>query len=364
MPSAEKVSWARLRVGITAIAALFLLFLLVFLLMGNRKFFGQDVTLYTYMPDSASMMKGAPVRLNGILIGKMVNVALSGETDPLRIVKLTMEVPKDMLPQIPDDSTASVGAENLLGAKFLNIQKGVKTSTIKEGGVLKSRDTREFQDLVNAAYPAMESLSSIIKRLDAIVGLVEAGKGSIGKLLVDDELYQNATRLVREIDKIVEAVGSGKGTVGKLLYDEGLYAEVESGVKDLRGSIANVDKLIAGLQDGQGTAGKFLKDPALYDDMRKILADARPLLTELNEGKGTAGKLLKSDELHAKLSQLITRMDTMTAKINAGEGTLGQLLVNPSLYESINGTSKEINGLMKDFRANPKKFLTIQLKLF
>jgi phospholipid/cholesterol/gamma-HCH transport system substrate-binding protein len=43
---------------------------------------------------------------------------------------------------------------------------------------------------------------------------------------------------------------------------------------------------------------------------------------------------------------------------------MGQLMVNPALYDSMNGTMKEMNGVMKDFRANPKKFLTIQLKLF
>jgi phospholipid/cholesterol/gamma-HCH transport system substrate-binding protein len=43
---------------------------------------------------------------------------------------------------------------------------------------------------------------------------------------------------------------------------------------------------------------------------------------------------------------------------------VGQLLVNPQLYENLTGATEEIRSLMKDFRANPKKFLTIQLKLF
>jgi phospholipid/cholesterol/gamma-HCH transport system substrate-binding protein len=51
-------------------------------------------------------------------------------------------------------------------------------------------------------------------------------------------------------------------------------------------------------------------------------------------------------------------------KINSGQGTIGQLLVNPSLYESLDGTMKEFHSFMKDFRANPKKFLTIKLVLF
>jgi len=43
---------------------------------------------------------------------------------------------------------------------------------------------------------------------------------------------------------------------------------------------------------------------------------------------------------------------------------VGQLLNNPALYESLDGTARELNGLLKDFRKNPKKFLHIKLGLF
>ena len=39
-------------------------------------------------------------------------------------------------------------------------------------------------------------------------------------------------------------------------------------------------------------------------------------------------------------------------------------MVNPALYDSLNGTTKEMHELLKDFRANPKKFLRIKLGLF
>ncbi len=347
-----------------AIAAMVLMGVLVFLLSGSTSLFGKSVLVYTFMDDSAAMGKGAPVRLNGILIGKISAIELSGENSPNRIVRMSMELGEDKLALIPQDSIVSVGAENLLGTKYLNIQKGKSPTAMKAGGEIKSRDTREFQDLVNAAYPAMESLQSIIVRLDKIVGLVESGKGSIGKLLVDDELYKRVVSLVGEVQKVVEVVSDGKGTMGKLLYDDTMYDQVKT-------SLGRVDNLIQGMQDGNGTAGKLLKDPALYDDLRKSVAKINVLVDDLNAGKGSAGKLLKSDELHNQVSALVTKLDkmvgqfdTMAGKINSGEGTLGQLLVNPQMYESLNGTAKEMNGLMKDFRANPKKFLTIQLKLF
>jgi phospholipid/cholesterol/gamma-HCH transport system substrate-binding protein len=88
------------------------------------------------------------------------------------------------------------------------------------------------------------------------------------------------------------------------------------------------------------------------------------LLANLNAGKGTAGQLLTNERLSNEISDTLTKIDTTIDKINSGQGTVGQLMVNPQLYDSLNGTTRELHELLKDFRANPKKFLRIQLKLF
>lgn len=80
MPSAKKVKWAQLRVGLMAVVAMVMLGALVFLLTGTKKLFVPKATLYTYMDDSAALATGSPVRLNGILIGNVKNVELSGQT--------------------------------------------------------------------------------------------------------------------------------------------------------------------------------------------------------------------------------------------------------------------------------------------
>ena len=361
MPSAAKVSWAQLRVGILAVVALVILAVLIFLLTGNKSLFAKEVTIYTFLDDSAAVTEGSAVRLSGIAIGKIGKVALSGENKPNRRIKIDLIVEQSKLNQIPADSEASIGAENLLGTKYINIKMGKSAQPVAAGGELRSLDSREFQDLVNAAYPSLQSLQQIIERVNNIVASVETGKGSIGKLLVDDELYQRLVATVAEVQKITNSIGDGKGTVGKLLYDETLYQDVRATIKRVDTTIAEVQ---ADLNSGKGSVSKLLKDPALYDEVRSTVAELRKTIDEINKGQGTAGKLIKSDELHANLNKVILNLDKTIDKINSGQGTMGQLMINPALYDSMNGTMKEMNLVMKDFRANPKKFLTIQLKLF
>lgn len=357
MPAAHKVGWAQLRVGLMAAGALVIIGMLVFLLTGSKKLWAKNDTLYTYMDDAVGLMVSSSVRLNGILVGEVKSVSLSGESTPNRVIKITMEVQRDYLPQIPVDSIAAISAENVLGTKFINIKKGQSAQTVQASAEIRSLDTREFDEVVQQSYTLLSSMQGILKRVDAIVGLVEAGKGSIGKLLVDEELYNRLVAIVSEAQKIASALAKPTGTIGKLMYTDEFYT-------DLRGSMARVDSLLAGLQTGQGTAGKLLQDDALYAELRQTVGEVRRLAADLNAGKGTAGKLLKDESLHRQLEASLLKVDNIIDRINAGQGTIGQLLVNPQMYDTLNGATAELRELIKAVRENPTKYLRIKLSLF
>src|SRR6266571_3974119 len=140
MPEAKKVSWAQLRVGIMAAVAMAILGVLIFLLTGSGDLFKSYVTLYTYMEDSAAMASSTPVRLNGITVGKIDKIEFSGLKDKGKIVVVRMNVKRNMLSQIPNDSVAAIDAANLLGDKFINITKGTSPIAIQDGGTLKSQE--------------------------------------------------------------------------------------------------------------------------------------------------------------------------------------------------------------------------------
>jgi len=352
-----KKRWAQLKVGLLAISALCILAVLIFLMTSSTGLFTKRSDVYTFLDDSAAVANGAPVRLNGITVGKVADIALSGSNEPNRIVRVTLQVENSYFKSIPVDSQAAIAAENLLGTKYINIKKGRSATTIQPGAEIKSLDTREFDDVVQQGYSTLASLNGIFKKLDGIIDQLQAGNGTIGKLLSDDELYKKVIGIVDETHRVIAALDSQEGTLGKLMHDDSLYT-------DLRGTLARVNTLTDGLQQGDGTLGKLLKDPALYNDTRATIADVRQLLAGLNQGKGTAGKLLNSDDLHNQLLATMGRLDGLLDKINSGQGTLGQLMVNPSLYQNLDSTTREINGLMKDFRANPKKFLRIKLAIF
>ena len=358
MPSKERVSAAQLKVGILGLVALFFITLLVFLLTGSTNWFSKQIPLRVFVSDAAGLTPGSPVRINGIQAGKVNGVELSGETDPQRIIKVDFVVNDDMLKQIPIDSVASIASDNLLGStKFLQIDKGKSSQTVQPGSTMKSANTQEFQQLVAQGFGVLDSAQAILQKIENIVGQVEVGKGTIGKLLVDESLYNSLQATVNQVQLLATALNSKTGTIGRLINDTALYDQVQ-------GVVTKVDQIATGLQQGQGSAGLFLRDPKLYNDLDKSVTELNTILTNLNQGKGTAGQLLKDDKIARQISTTLGKIDLTIDKINSGQGTIGQLLVNPALYDSATATTREVHDLLKDFRANPKKFLTIKLQLF
>jgi phospholipid/cholesterol/gamma-HCH transport system substrate-binding protein len=357
MPDARKVRWSQMKVGVVAVCGFLILFVLVFLLTQSQGLFHSTVDLRTYMDDASGITEGAPVRLNGILVGSLDKVTLTNTKDPKRTVEFSMQIRSEYLPQIPEDSVVGIAASNLLGDKYLNITKGLSSRPAKDGAELKSLQSQDIPELMAQMSGLLKSFQDLVTRVGSLLQGVEEGKGNLGLFLKDEELYRRINDIANEGKGLLADIRSSKGTFGKLIYDDALYNEIRAPLK-------RVDAMLADLQAGQGSAGKLLHDPALYDDARNTITEIKGLLADLNAGKGTAGKLLKDENLHKHLDELVAKLNGTMDKINSGQGTLGQLMVNPQLYEALTGTTREFQSLAKDMRANPKKFLTIRLQLF
>ena len=358
MPTTSKSKWAQLKVGIMAIIALLILAFLIVLMTGANPLFHETTDVFTYLPDSDAMTEGAtPVRLNGILIGKVKKIDLSGSSDPSRIVKLTLSIYDDSLKLVPVDSRAKLAQQNLLGSRYVNIDKGKSSQTIQAGAEIASSETPEIEDLFQQGSSTLAAMQKIMDRVNSMLDDIQSGKGTIGALLVDKTLYNRAVEIVDDVKNLTAALNAPDSTIGRLIHEDTMY-------QDVRGTIGKIDTLIDGLNSGQGTAGKLLKDDALYNELHATLSDVRDTIGKINNGDGTVSKLLNSSELHDQLVTSMGKLDSVLDKVNNGDGTIGRLMNDPSLFESIDGTSREVQGLLKDFRANPKKFLTIQLKLW
>jgi phospholipid/cholesterol/gamma-HCH transport system substrate-binding protein len=69
----------------------------------------------------------------------------------------------------------------------------------------------------------------------------------------------------------------------------------------------------------------------------------------------------KLDSAIKHLSSASTNLDSIAYKVNTGQGTAGQLVNNKELYEELKKTNKHLHDLIADIKANPKKYLTVEI---
>ena len=75
---------------------------------------------------------------------------------------------------------------------------------LSAGQEMPSVNTGEIQDLVQQGFGVLASVQDTVQRVDRIVGLVESGKGSIGKLLVDETLYNNLLQILAQVKQLAD----------------------------------------------------------------------------------------------------------------------------------------------------------------
>jgi phospholipid/cholesterol/gamma-HCH transport system substrate-binding protein len=357
MADRSKVAWSQLKVGLVALAAMFIVAALIFLLTGRQGLFTSYAELLAYMTSANALQDGTPVRLNGISIGYLDSLRLTNSSNARQAVELRMRVQTKYLRDIPVNSIVQITASNLLGEEFLNITKGTSPEHVEANAVLPSMEAEDIPQLMAGMSNLLTSIQTIVARFDNLMAGVEQGKGTIGKFLNDPELYDRTVAIATQAQQLLTDARTGGGTLSKLIYDPSLYTDLEEPIK-------RVNALLADLQSGKGTAGKIIYDPALYNEATDIGNQIKGLLADLQAGKGTAGMLLKNDQIGQRVDTLIGRLETLVNKVNSGQGTAGQFVDNPQLYQAMTGATREFQDLAKDIRTDPKKFLTIRLKIF
>lgn len=382
---------------------LFGLAVLAFLILnasGNFNPFESKLRLKARFASADGLRDGAEVQLAGVNIGKVESVNLLSPDSPENArVEAVLMISRNLdgrpiTERIRTDSTAQLIATSILANdKFINITPGSPGGTaVKENDVLASTSAMSINQLTQTGNELLQQINKLAVPTNEILNKANRGEGTLGRIINDESLYTNLDATVGEtkltlakLQNTIDRINRGEGSAGKLLNDPELY-------DNLNKSVVQLEAISRDLRAGRGTAGKLLTDEELYNDARDAIADLRVSASKINgiaddfklisndlkEGKGTAGKLLKDERLYEDARAALARFNTTAEKFDiilgdaqAGKGTIGKLLTDETLYNNVNQTASNVNQLSSegtkliyDFRQNPKKYLTVQFKLF
>src|SRR6266404_2056418 len=361
MPQRKQLTWAELRVGLFVLVGLTVLGAGIFYVTGAG-ILGPKYRLKTFLPEVSGLAKGASVKLDGVEIGNVESIKLvpRGQGRPLeknRNIEVDMRIDRRFQNDILTDSVASLVTEGLLGNRYVDIERGFTGTPLKENQEIPGAEEKAKKEVVERSAELLGNLTALTEDAQDMVAGVKNGRGTLGKLLTDEQAYNHLSNILARGDQLVANVQAGQGTIGKLVASDEMYNKVDK-------ALDNVNGIITDVRDQKGTIGKLLYDPSLYDQAKQAIANTNSLVADVRAGKGSLGKLATDDTLYNKLRDTSSNLASATAKLNDNTTTAGKLFSDPQLYDNLTGLTGDLRLLVGDFRQNPKKFLRIKVGIF
>src|ERR1022692_815777 len=338
MPSARQVNWAKFRASAVIVAGLLILGTLSFLLTGGT-LLEPKAQIYLYLPDATGVAPGSPVRVDGIGVGKVTRVELSGSNEPNRVVKVTMSVGRDRLRSINDDSTAETATDTIIGDKFIDVTSGTGARHLMAGGELQYKGSGDLMQRLDIAQFQQQ-----MHLIELVLDDIEQGKGPLGAFIQGDDIYNDLRKRITQLQRGIHVAADTTTAVGQALYTDALYRQL---IEPLR----QLDESLARLQSGQGTGGPLLRDTQQYEQARAQVVELRRSIASLHGGEMMTSPRAYDDWTRQAVA-LIQQVDDFNS---------GPMLTTSAVYDNLQGMAHELQTTTKEFRENPQKFLRIKL---
>jgi phospholipid/cholesterol/gamma-HCH transport system substrate-binding protein len=338
MPKPGRVKWAKFRVLVLTVVSAAILGTMLYLLYGIS-LLAPKTAVYLYIPDASGLSDESPVRVDGIDVGRVSAVELSGSNQPARIVKVTISVERDRLGRIPADSVTQISSDSLVGDKFVDITSGTSPKPIPPEGELIYKDQPELLKSLDLTQFTQE-----LRLVDATLTDIEQGRSEFGKFYQGTEMYNDLLRRMLDLQRGMRAAISTTGMVGSLMSTDRLHREIS----DL---LVSVDEKVGKLQSGQGAAGQLLRSSAQYDQLLETAQGFRRSVEQLQ-----ANPVVQSDSAYAGATQWLRAMIQSVDEVNRDPR-----ISTTAVYENLNGSLQELRDTMRDFRQNPKKYLRMKV---
>lgn len=297
-------------------------------IVGGPERFTKGYRVQASFNTAQDLQEGARVKMAGVEIGRVEYISLDPANNK---VVVTMKLRKKA--EVKTDSVATIKFTGLLGQNFVSVDFGSRTAPLATDGTMLA--TQEQPDL-----------SAMMAKIDNVAtGVENLTKSFTGEKIENllgpftDFLKANReplTATIANLQTVSSQIAQGKGTIGKLINDDALYNSAYASVtnlqdvaQEIKATVADARKVVDQVNSGQGTVGKLLHDEALYRETTDSMATLREILQKINQGQGTVGKIINDQDLYKNAKMTLQKLDKATEGLeDQGPLSVMGILVN------------------------------------
>jgi len=251
------------KVGIAFFVGIALLMALTFW-VGKIRLFENGYIIKVNFSQIGGLKKGDTVTLAGMKVGRVEDFDIRDNK-----IQVSLWIKKETT--LRQNSIFSINDVSLMGGKYVGITMGTADSLVlRPGSIVDGKDSYQLDQLFTKAGEISDSIGKLVEQ-------IEKGQGTAGKLLTDEELYKNTSEFMRSaketsdkaqkiidefdgigtevketvktIKKIVKKIDKGEGSVGKLIYDEELYNDARKTMKSAKAASEDAKDVLGKMRE-------------------------------------------------------------------------------------------------------------------
>ena len=200
------------RLGLFVALTLAILVVGVFLIGNTETLFKSTYRVKAEFQNVAGLSDGADVRVGGIHEGTVRRIELPKQ--PNGKVTVVMDLLRATRAIVKQDSLAAIKSEGLLGDKYVEVSFGSENAQrLQDGETIGSEPPLDISDLLgktnqilDTTKTAMEGAQQTVNNLQSITSKIDRGQGSIGGLLNDKTVYNQANQAATNLAESTEAL--------------------------------------------------------------------------------------------------------------------------------------------------------------
>jgi phospholipid/cholesterol/gamma-HCH transport system substrate-binding protein len=205
-------------------------------------------------------------------------------------VAVALAVDTDAAERIPGDVTALLSSDGLIGNLIVVLRDGTPSApSLEHGQSVPSTSAVSMEHLMVQLDKTNTQLQEVAAHVEVITGRLAAGKGSLGKMLVDDVLYDrvlssvdNLEGTLRNADVVARnsaAFTAKLNTEGSLFHqlatDRTTHGRLTTSLESLQAATADAAAMAASLKastnDPTTAVGVLLQDREAGADLGSTL---------------------------------------------------------------------------------------------
>lgn len=302
--------------------------------MQGRGLGREEVLMHARFREVGQLMNGNSVKVSGVPIGRVTSIDL----DPAAIgVIVTMRVKADV--RLPEDPVALLSPESMFGDWQAEI---VARGDFTEYTFAESPDPAV---LPGATLPDISRLTAVADRIAQNMATLS----DRFELAFTEETAANVRRAIDNIQRVseqlTEMVSSQQQAVEGVASDLQRTAEaLGQAVETINRTFAQVERAIS----GDKLVNIVASAERASQKIDSLTVELARTSRELGAAAGSADATLKS-------------VGAVADALLEGQGSLGLMLRDSAMYWRIVESNAEIQALLKDLRANPRKYINLRI---